>query len=367
MTLKKLFITIFSILLLYNVSALGISPAIKDISFIPGETVNITFNVLDASEDSTYDISIRGGSLTKYSVLSAQSIKGQGTFILTIKFPNSLEEPGQHTVSVSIKERPSEESFINTVVEVGSVIRTFVPYPGIYGELSLNIPDGNIDDKIPVELKVINRGDKILELDEIHIDFISAEETISKTLNFTPVDIQVNGERYFRKYLDTQGIKPGNYLARARVLYSEIEREINKSMRIGSPFVNITNHSKIAQKGGIQKFYISLESLWNTPISAIYVDVNISNNLESYSFRTQSTDLNPWEKKTIESYFDTERLQGNYNLTLNASYVGKSTTIEGNILIEDKNMTLYIIAGLALLLIIIIITGIILKNRKRKK
>src|SRR3989338_3911313 len=97
-----------------------------------------------------------------YSKVSANAVKGGETFILTINLPNSMSEPGEHTVSVSIKERPSENAFINTLVEVGSVIKIFSPYPGLYGELTLGVPDGNVGDKIPVELHVINRGDQAL-------------------------------------------------------------------------------------------------------------------------------------------------------------------------------------------------------------
>ncbi len=371
MKFRNILILVILINAIALVSSLGISPALKDVSFEPGKEVNVTFFVLDASEDSFYDISIRGGDLEPYSTLSTTSVKGGSNFILTIHFPQSINEPGQHTVSVSIKERPSESSFINTIVEVGSVVTVFVPYPGIYGDLSLNVPDGNVDDKLPVELHVINRGDNILSLDKVFIDLVSAEDSVVLTANFTPVDIPVGGDRYFRKYMDTQGISPGNYLAIAHVFYSGNERQLNKSLKIGSLFVNITNYTRSIEKNGIQKFYVTVESQWNSPISAVYVDVNISNNLnESYSFRTPSIDLKPWEKKDIESYLDTDKLEGIYTVNLNASYLGQSSYLTGSLEILSNNQLLaysLIIAGVVILVAILIIWIIKRSHKKGKR
>ena len=304
----------------------------------------------------------------QYSSVSADTIYGAGSFVLNIRLPSSMSEPGEHTVSVSIKERPSEEAFINTLVEVGSVIKVFSPYPGLYGELSLSVPNGNINDKIPVELHVINRGEQMLNLNSVYVDFVSSRGNIVKTMNFTPVEISFPGDRYFRKYLDTQGMDAGNYVSIAYVSYSDVTREVNRSFRIGSLAVNITNYTNSIVSDGIQKFYVTLESLWNSYISGVYVDINISNNLgEQYIFRTPSVDIGPWEKKTIESYFDTENLKGNYTIVLNASYGGKSTTIYGNLsVIEKVDLLVYSIIALVILLLLVLIFFVVRHFLRRK-
>lgn len=354
------------------VLSIGISPAIKAVTFEPGKEVNITFYVLDATEGVIYDINMIGGTLIPYSSVNKASVQGNSDFILTIRFPQTMEKPGDHTVSVSVKERPSETSFISTVVEVGSVIKTFVPYPGIYGDLSLSVPDGNIDEKIPVELHIINRGDNPLEISSVFVDFISPDGKVSKVMNFTPANVAVSGERYFRKYLEASNMMPGNYIARGRVTYSNIDNEVNKSFRIGSLFVNITNFSRVITGKGIQKFYVSLENRWNSPISGVYVDVEVSNDLgEKYSFRTPSADLDPWEEKTIESYFDVQNLKGSYNVLLNATYNGKSTDIRGVMVVqeEDNTLMIYGISAAIALVFFIVFYAIILhfiRGKKRK-
>ena len=353
-----------------SVSALGITPAIKNINFEPLGEVNITFYVLDASENEFYDVVIRGGDLTEYSSINTDTVRGNGAFVLTIRFPEKIEQPGEHAVSVSIKERASESSFIQTIVEVGATIKAFVPYPGIYGDLTLNILDGNVDEKIPVELYVINRGNNPLEIKKVYVDFISSDHTLSKSLNFTPYTIPVFGDRYFRKYLDTSGMKPGNYIGRARVDYSDLTREVNKSFRIGSLFVNITNFTNLIVGKGIQKFHVSVENGWNSPILGIYVDVSINNDLnESRTFRTPSIDLNPWEEKTIESYFDADGMTGGYNVTLNASYGGRNTVVYGILNVKDYSLVIYgVSAAVALVFFIIsyFVIRYILRIRKKR-
>ena len=83
----KCFILLFSVLLISSVSALGITPAIKNINFEPLGEVNITFYVLDASEDQIYDVLIGGGELLNYSSVNTDSVKGNGAFMLTVRFP----------------------------------------------------------------------------------------------------------------------------------------------------------------------------------------------------------------------------------------------------------------------------------------
>lgn len=353
--IKRFFMVLLLVFCLSFVSSLGISPAIKNINFEPGKEVNLTFYILDAVDDSVYDVFLRGGELLNYSFLSEDQVTGAGSFVLTINFPQGLSVPGEHSLSVSVKERPSETSFINTLVEIGSVVKTFVPYPGYYGDLSLNIPDVNAGDQIPVELYIINRGDNPLDLKEVYVDFISSDGNVVDTLNFTPVSIPISGDRYFRKYFSSESIEPGNYIGSAKVSYEDISREINRSFRVGSLFVDITNYSDHIVGKGIQKFYVSLESRWNSPVYGAYVDVNLTNGEYSTLFRTPSIDILPWETKTIESYIDTEKLEGYYDLYLNASYHGQSTLVKGKLLVSENYTTLiiYVISGIVALVFFI--------------
>lgn len=356
MMIKRLFLGLALVFFVSSVSALGITPAIRSLEYVQGQEVNITFQVLDAVQGVVYDVIVRSGDLFNGSYANVDSVTGPESFVVTVKIPYGDVEPGPHYLGVSVKERPSETSFINTVVEVGAVVKTFVPYPGFYGDLSLNIPDGNLGDQIPVEFYVINRGDNPLDIKTVYVDFTSLNGISTKRLDFTPVVIPVAGDRYFRKYLDTNGMNAGDYIGTAKVEYEGLMREVNKSFRVGSLFVNISNYTDYIVGKGIQKFYVTLESRWNSPIYGAYVDVNLSNEFYSTTFRTPSVDLIPWEKKEIESFLETEDLEGVYNLFLNASYHGKSSVAYGTLLIgRDYSLAIYLVSFIIAILFFVVL------------
>ncbi len=352
---RLFFLVLLLFFVLPFVDSLGITPAIKTIDFFPGTTVNLTFTAISEDPNGILDISI-GGDLAPYAISSTKTIIGSSSFIVTLQFSEVIPEPGKHIITVSLKERPSESNFIGAIVEIGAVINVFIPYPGLYGEMSLSIPDSNLGDKVPVELHVINRGEEDINLSQVAIDFINHENNIFYSMNFTPVVISAPGDRYFRKYIDTDVLKAGNYLARAHIGYSNITREVNETFRVGSLNIKIINFTDTLPAKGIQRFYVTLESSWNSLLSGVYVDVNLTNLLgESINFRTSSIDIGPWEQKTIESYLDTEKLKGIYTMQLKSIYPGNNESVSTILTIIPKNniVTYVIIAGFLILVIFI--------------
>ena len=335
----KWLIVVLLFLLAPSVFALGITPAIKTITYLPGQSTSIQFTVLDASPDKFYDVGFRGGDFVQYSNLSSLAVRGGESFLMTISFPEELPEPGKHVVSVSIKERPSEEAFIATVVEVGSVVDFFVPYPQVFGELTLSVPDSNAGDQVPVELHVINRGIYDLVISSVDVDFFDESKSLVATLNFTPVTISYAGDRYFRRYLDASDILPGNYLAVGRVNYNDVVKSVNSTFRLGNLFIDVTNYTRELPSKGIHKFIITIASNWNAPLSNVFADVSLFRGAEPpYNFRMPSTDLLPWQATSVESYLDTTNLLGLYNVSILLTYPGNSSWFYGNLLITEPSI-----------------------------
>ena len=349
-------------------ASLGITPGRKEYNFEPNTVVKIPFTVLSDNPEDKIALSVDGGEyFSKYVSLDKDNVIGATNFGVTINFPGSVEKPGKHVIAVTAAEEPSEENFIGTAIQVAGLIIVFVPYPGRYAELTLDVPDGNIDEKIPVELKVINRGKENLDVAP-KIDFYSVD--LGKkvyTMEFNPAVINTAQERYFRKYLNTSGFRAGNYLASVSVASSSDAWSINKSFRIGSLFVNLTNYTDVLHNHGIQKFYINLQSKWNGALSPVYVDVNLTNGNNSIAFRTPSADLAPWAVYKVESYVDLpeETILGVYNATFVAFYSGVNTTVFGLVAIEKyySPYVIYIFVGIALVILVILILWYFLRRR----
>jgi len=341
-----------------NSSALGISPAVVNLDFKPGEKIEIDYKVSSDFSDQRIIVFTKG-DLAEHVKLSTNELTGSGMFRATITLPDSIDKPGPHTISIGVEEAPNEGGAIGTLVRVIGVVKVFVPYPGKYAEAELKIGDGNIDENIPFEVYVVNRGREDINVD-VNLLFIDGLGERVGTMQF-PSHLMASGqEKTFKGTLNTEGYKPGNYMAEAYINYGD-ELMTNKSFRIGSLFVNITNFTTELKKEGIQRFSIDIESMWNENIKEVFADVNISNEFESITFRTPSEELNAWNRKTLVGFLDTSTLEGEYKTEITLNYLGEQTVTYGTFRIKEFNL-IYLMIGIIIVLIGVIVFFV--RNRK---
>jgi len=139
-------------------------------------------------------------------------------------------------------------------------------------------------------------------------------------------------DRYFRKFLNTSGYKPGDYIAEAVIDFGDIVK-VNKTFRVGSLFVGVSNFTEQLQKGKIQEYIIGIESKWNGDLDEVFADVNIFNDVENITFRTPSVSLAAWESKNLVGFVDTEELEGEYDVNIILNYVGAKTFASGKLIV----------------------------------
>ena len=344
-------------------ASLGISPAIVKMDFAPSEMREIDYIVFSDHPDKKISI-FASGDLAPYVTFDKVEVTGQNSFKAIINFPKDIEIPGEHRIDIVVKEKPDEDQFIGTAIEIHAALKIFVPYPGRYVEATLSVPDGNIDEAIPIEAHVFNRGQDSLNLN-FNMNFYTDGGKLVSNIPFTPVTLEPLQDKYFRNYLNTSDFKPGNYFAEGIADYGEIVK-VNKTFRIGSLFVNITNFTNVVAKGKIQKFYVNVESLWNGDLNEVYADVNISNSSYSYDFRTPSITLKAWTSDILTGFLDTESLNGKYDSKITLSYAGQKTNVLGSLLVIAGLNTAYIYIGLAGILLIIIIVVAILRIKRSR-
>ncbi len=358
-------------------ASLGISPAITTVNFVPNDRIAVQYIVYSDNPEKLIDTYAQG-DLAQYVTFNKQNLVGGGGFKAVVDFPDRIDTPGRNVIYIAAREQPSGLGTIGTAIIIRAVIYVYVPYPGKYVEGELSLRDGNVDEQIPVELKVYNRGkENITVLPAINI-FDSNMQKIT-ALNFPDVQLASGEEQDFAKYLDTTGMVPGNYLANAVITYGEPTYwetyEINRTFRIGSLFVNVTNFTKEFYREGLQKFGVDVESRWNSNIREVYAEVKITNETYNMTFRTPSVDLKAWSSKRLEQYIDTNSLYGDYKTEITAVYLGKSTTVEGTLKVRDKpamwvkpaKIAGCCIAGLIVLAALIIVLKKIFGKAKKKQ
>jgi len=132
---------------------------------------------------------------------------------------------------------------------------------------------------------------------------------------------------------------------------------------IGELIIHLVNYTKQVEIGGINSFDIEIESGWNNKIDGAYAEVFISNSsVDLFSFKTSSTSLEPWEKKTITGFFDTSNFtKGFYDANITFIYYGKDVGKSSSELVKIEfvkgennfQMILLISAGAILLLVVL--------------
>ncbi len=347
-------------------ASLGITPAKIDIDFKPGEKYDFSFVVISDDPNKEIELYLEG-DMAEYGKVIPSKVVGTSSFRVKVNLPQSVEKPGVHSIIVRAKEAPPENQFIGSQIIIGALIKISVPFPGKYAVLSLNLKDINEGQELPVELKVDNKGKENLKINRAYVEFYTGGEKI-RTLDFSLMDIGSTEEGFFRKKMDTTGLKSGNYKARAYIDAGKLF-ETNTSFRIGSLKVEVLNFTERLVIGGIQKYHIDIESGWNSDIGEVFADVNISNGLKNESFRTPPINLPRWERKTLEGFIDTSNLKGKYDVNLMLHYAGVNTLASGSLLIvgENYNLMIGLAIGAIVLVLVIIIYIMYKRNSKRKR
>ena len=378
-------IVLFSFVLFMLISSnfasasLGIMPARREVNFEPNLNYNVTFSTWSDNPQKIIEIYSENSEnydLAQYVSFDKQVLQGSGQFTATLNLPSSLSIPGRNRVYIVVSEKiPASENFVGvgTAIKLKGSIFVLVPYPGKYIESEFTVPDANIGEKIPAELKVTSRGvDNILV--NPTFDFYDSSGKKVETMYFTPVPLKTNEVANFGKYLDSTNLKPDNYLAVATIDYGAGEKKIlNKTFRIGNLNVAVINFTQNATAGEISKFTIKIKSNWNGKIDGVFANVNVSNANSSYIFGTSPENLAPWEEKEIFGYLDAKEIKaGDYNVEIRLNYPGGTTYSSGKIQVLKKNISKIllisggIVAGLILIIIIYFVIKKIRGSNKKK-
>jgi len=122
-----------------------------------------------------------------------------------------------------------------------------------------------------------------------------------------------------------------------------------------------------------QKFYVDVESGWNDNIDAVSAEIIFfEDENEKISFKTSAENLIPWERKTLEGFFDTTSFEAKkYSGNLTVSYFGRDVGKSESKMIEvefvNKTNVFLIVAIIVGILVVAAVIIWFLKKRKKKK
>jgi hypothetical protein len=336
MKLKKgadVFLLSFIVLVMVvpGIFSLGLTPAIAEVNYEPGLEFNITYTILTGTSDGDY-VSYVDGDFMEFANLSKTEFHGGGGFVVSMKLPDVAKKPGPNRLYVRAKSKPKGTG-LGAVVDVGSLIKIHVPYPGKYAEITyLDVEDVNEGEDAEFKLGVASRGKENLTA-KLWIELTSEGELVS-TIDVGNDFIIAGTSKNYQIRSSTSNYPAGIYNATAYVEFSGAKVNKSERFRVGTLSVEVFNHTKNVSAGKINPFEIYVLSKWNSDIDKIYALVNLSNaSGEALSFKTTPTNLIRWEKSKLDSYLNAENLApGNYETTITLYYDKDSTSVKNTFL-----------------------------------
>lgn len=208
--------------------AIGVTPAITKIAYMPGEIQTGTFSVTNTENKTvTAAITQQGpieAELSEKTVQLNPKETKQVSYSLTI--PSNLD-PGKNNINIMILELPSETAEGTQLSALAAVITTLqinVPYDGKEIEAAVDLNDEN-QGKVGFVIAVTNLGNQPISDLNAQIEILDSKMQTESTA----LDPQKRTE------LKTEWIAPteGSYQAKITITYDGKTKTITKEFNAG--------------------------------------------------------------------------------------------------------------------------------------
>ena len=381
-------ITILAILPAMCLAA-GVSPGKAVINFFPNAMQTIEYTISGYGE---FHITNKACEFLKFNNDTNKLETGTIRFSVTLMLPNKME-PGVHDCGFLIKQgklneniNPSTGGSMGAISQVGAVIKINVPVKGKYATISLSADNANKGEPVYFKVGVNNLGDTPLKDLSAVIDVTDIDGNIMETIHTTSGDAEPFSGVELWKRMETTDYEPARYNARALLAYGgEKPAYAETTFLIGKLFVKFLNFQTNATAGKINPVNVDVESWWGDTIENVRAEISMFNASGVFkgNFRTESVDLQPWQKATLQGYWDTNGLEaGNYTANITLKYKGGETNENVKVMLqkqpeeEKTNESFEKIKGmlinpifLAVIVIILVINVSvwIIKQKKQKK
>jgi len=389
--MKKLSIVCLFFLFSISVSGLGISGSkVKwNYDFTPGLSDENSYYVVNndgyTSNYYVYPIHIKGADLTKYFTVTPDTITGvqagkSKPFKVSFNIPDNIDIPGisETWVKVKIVDTAAGAGILRARPSLAIRYIFSVLYPFKYLNYGFVVENMNLNETKNMEIKLANYGEPTIDSAYADIEVINLEnnEVIQKLRTNTETNIESREKKIVKAEFSSYGLNTGSYQALATFYWDKNISYLEKNFSIGTKKVDIHDFTRLFEIDSINKFYINISSGWNTEITDIFADIGVfdlETNGNVANFKSLNTELEPWEDKTLEAFFDTSGLEKKeYNAVVKLRY-GKSITEKEGIIKIDENVLgiheetpsgltnlITPINGMILLLVIFLITNVIL-------
>jgi len=332
-----LIVAFILILILSNVSAIGIAPGKKVIQFEPNLEQDIGFSIINNEHKHLRVLLFARGEL-KQSITLPKTIveltpeQEEVRLSYKVNLPDKIEVPGTYKaeiVAMEISEGKGEGIFVEARAAVISTLNVDVPVPGKYAEAVVDITSDSPDEPRTFLIKVFNRGKLDIVRAKATVEIFGSTNEKLATLNTQEKPI-TSGERIeLAASWNDKNINPGPYFAIITVVYDGETQKIEKRFEIGSLIIDVDKiEVKNFRLGGVAKFDITIENKWNQLINDVFAQMQIRDEDGEViaDIKSSSENLDPLSKAVLNTFWDTEGIrEGTYDTKVILHYQDKQT------------------------------------------
>ena len=249
-----------------------------------------------------------------------------------VRMPPGLK-PGKYEIFMGGKEIASPGGMISALTAIQSRITVLSLYPGEYAIFNLVLGDVGVNESTNFTISVENYGINIINAAQGYIEIYGPDgefvANITTNVGSVPVKTAENPEAQAILYATftpaTYNLKPGNFHAVGHLIYDGVfaPDSENGDFRVGSLTVKIIDWTRSLYINSTNKFEIKISSDWVGQIDDVYARIITPNH---GTIKTPNLDLNRFSSATLETYWETDKLELNpYNVTIQLYYAGTMT------------------------------------------
>lgn len=348
------------VLLINEVSAIGVSPGKIELDFKPNDKGVYTFVVHNSKTADLNVVFNTFGEFSEYLTLETdEDVIGpeqSKEYSFNYSFPTSLP-PGKHRTDIFIGEKTeTEQGIVGAVAAVGLVFTVNVPYEGKYLETEISAEDSVAGDNVTFVVILKSLGKENINSITGDLEIYNQNNETLSTITFPQESIEGLSSKQVNLVWNSGNNLEGQYTAKLKLDYDNIGSEASTKFRLGILKVKILDLvDKSLVKGKINKVEVLTESIWNRQIDNAYAEVEFNGK----KVRTDEISYQPWEKKTISSFADaTDIGTGEYNLKVTLYFGEETESKDFKVRVVNEQFYLYatIFGIIALVLGIIILT-----------
>ncbi len=321
-------------------------------------------------------------NLTQYVTFEPVQLKNiapktNPKFKAIIKLPPSFPIPGEHGVRACVQEGQSSGGMVGSRSGACGRIIINIPYPGKYLIIGFTAQDTDLGGTAKMDLFLNNRG--LEDIKEITgtIYIYDENNNLVKTAAIEKTGLLSRERKTQNIYIDTIGLKPGEYKAKAEIKWDNGAETKEATFRIGAEKVELLEITKTYQNNTINPAEMKVKNNWNQQTKTIYATIKV----EGQELKTPTIELGAWQEGILKTYWDTKGLNiGEYPAEIFLHYNNKEdkyketfTIIEQAIEKPEMQKVKIPISGLMITVIIIIAIlillniGLLVKLSRRKQ